>query len=126
MSPATLYADRAATPMSNPIVADAYGNIEFFAEEGVYYLRVNGADIRIILDEPATGGGGGGAEKYLHIQAAPAALWTINHGLATKPTVVLQIDSAPEESVLTDIRYPDINTVEIEWPSPESGKAYLL
>lgn len=58
-------------------------------------------------------------------QATPAATWTIPHPLATKPPVVVLLDTAPTVPVTTDTFYPDSNTVVLEFPSPESGYAHL-
>lgn len=58
-------------------------------------------------------------------QATPAATWTIPHPLATKPPVVVLLDTAPTVPVTTDTYYPDSNTVVLEFPSPESGYAHL-
>jgi hypothetical protein len=58
-------------------------------------------------------------------QATPAATWTILHSLASKPSVVVLLDSDPTVPVVTDVFYPDLATVVLEFLSPESGYAYL-
>lgn len=58
-------------------------------------------------------------------QATPAATWTILHSLGTKPSVVVLLDSDPTVPVVTDVFYPDLATVVLEFLSPESGYAYL-
>lgn len=74
---------------------------------------------------PAGPRGPAGGELYEHIQSSPAAAWTIPHNLNTRPTVVFVLDSDPTEPVTTDYWFVDLNNVLVEWPSPESGRAYL-
>lgn len=66
-----------------------------------------------------------GGGQYVHDQTSPSAQWVINHNTGRIPSVVAMPDSLPGESVLTDVLYSDENTLIIEWPSPESGKAFL-
>lgn len=63
--------------------------------------------------------------SYVYTQSAPAATWTITHNLNTVLSVVLLTDALPGIPQITDVSYPDLNTVVVEWPSPETGKAYL-
>ncbi len=62
--------------------------------------------------------------SYIYNQEAPAATWTIQHNLGFKPAVVLELASNPTELIYTDIYYPDLNTIIVEWPTPESGKVF--
>lgn len=64
-------------------------------------------------------------DTYSFQQVAPAATWTIEHNLGTKPPVALFLDEDPHVPVHTDVSYPDNNTIVIEWPSPESGWAFM-
>lgn len=73
---------------------------------------------------PAGPPGPSGAAFAFH-QTTPAATWTISHSLTKKPPVVILLDSAPTVPVVTDTVYPDTDTVVLEFPSPESGYAYL-
>lgn len=68
---------------------------------------------------------GASGNTFVHVQSTPAATWTITHNLGTKPAVVLELASDPDALVFTDLTYPDLNTVVVEWPTAESGKAYL-
>ena len=63
--------------------------------------------------------------RYTHTQVVAAATWTITHNLGTKPAIVFELDSDPNGMVLTDITYPNLNTAVVEWPTAESGKAYI-
>lgn len=82
------------------------------------FLEFEGAPIYV-------SGGGGGAGHIQFSQLAPAATWTWVHNLNSRPAVMLFLDSDLTEPVITDVSYPDLNTVVIEWPSPETGKAYI-
>lgn len=62
--------------------------------------------------------------SYVYEQATPAATWTIEHNLGVKPAVVLELASNPTELIYTDIFYPDLNTIIVEWPNPETGKVF--
>ena len=68
---------------------------------------------------------GSAGSYFMHTQTTPAATWTITHNRAANPPVTLFLSSAPTEPVFTDVTYPDTATIVIEWPSPESGKAYF-
>jgi hypothetical protein len=69
--------------------------------------------------------GGGGISTFVHHQINPGATWSIVHNLGTKPSVVLFLDEDLTESVFTDLSYPDTSTLVVEWPSPQTGWAYL-
>lgn len=56
--------------------------------------------------------------------AVPSSTWTLTHNLNSRPDVLLFIDSDPGEAVITDVTYPDLNTLVVSWPSPESGWIY--
>lgn len=71
------------------------------------------------------GPAGASGSHLEYIQSAAAATWTWVHNLGTRPAVTLFLSGAPSELVYTDVSYPDLNTVVIEWPSAESGKAYI-
>lgn len=77
--------------------------------------------VEIII--PTVGGGGGSSLQFTYNQLAPAATWTIVHNTNSYPGCRLFVDSDPGELVYTDVSYPDSNTVVVEWPSPESGRA---
>ena len=60
---------------------------------------------------------------YQHTQATPSAFWVINHDLGFRPNVTVT-DSAGTP-VIGDVRYPDIDTVTIQFLAGFSGEAYL-
>lgn len=68
-------------------------------------------------------GGGGGAESYTFEQDAPAAVWTIVHGLGFNPAVTT-VDTLGRE-FLGAVGYVDLNTVTVTFSTAATGKAYL-
>lgn len=60
---------------------------------------------------------------YRHSQAAPAATWSIVHGLGYKAAVTT-VDSA-DQVIYGDVTYIDDNTVQVEFGVPVGGYAYL-
>lgn len=74
---------------------------------------------------PAGPPGAPGGAVYAHTQTEPAATWLIQHGLGRYPPVVLLLDSHPGEPVTTDLTYLDADTISVEWPTPETGTAYI-
>jgi hypothetical protein len=103
-------------------VTNASGLFAAWLEPGSYQFDVDGLLIPFTV---APGGDLPSSGRYVHTQSAPAALWNVSHNLGTKPNVVLVVDSDPTEPVITDVFYTDDNHLTVEWPSPESGKAYL-
>jgi len=93
--------------------------------ESVETVTVPTLDSLEIFTVGPQGPAGPAGASFVHTQTTPAATWTIVHNLNTVLSVVLLIDSIPGEPVFTDITYPDLNTVVVTWPSPETGKAYL-
>lgn len=108
--------------LPNPATTDRQGNLSFYVDAGAYDFGALGARVPFDVKEPT---GGSGDVRFVYTQPSPASVWIIPHQLGTKPSVVLQIDSEPGEQVWTDLSYPDLNTVLVEWPGPESGSAYL-
>lgn len=80
---------------------------------------------------PGTGGGGGpvvpgNAEGYLHIQNIASAVWSIPHNQATD-LVLTQVYTTGGDLIIPDeITLVDINTVEITFTSPITGRAHLI
>lgn len=70
-----------------------------------------------------SGGGGGSDKNYIFTQAVASSAWTIRHGLAKFPSVVI-VDSG-NNVVIGDVEYIDSDTVVCHFSSAFSGKAYL-
>jgi hypothetical protein len=118
---ASLYEDELATiPLSNPLSADAVGNLNFYVEEGSYDFFVFGTRVPFDVDAAT-----GAESPFVHVQSSAAATWTVTHNRGTKPPLVLELDSSPGERVYSDVTYPDLNHAVVEWPSAETGRAYI-
>lgn len=61
---------------------------------------------------------------YVHTQAQPAAVWTINHNLGGQPTAVV-LDSAGTQCEGT-FSYPSANQMVITFSSAFTGTAYII
>ena len=66
-----------------------------------------------------------GGAPYTHVQAVPAATWTIQHNLGRRPLPTLLPNDSNGRPVWADLIYPDDNTLVVEWPAPTAGTAYL-
>jgi len=79
------------------------------------------------IDALEQGGGGGGSPgtgaSYLHVQASPAATWTVTHNLDTKPVVA--VVSTGGVLLFAEISYPNDNTTVITFGQPYAGSAYF-
>lgn len=61
---------------------------------------------------------------YVHTQAVPAAIWTIDHNLGGQPTAVV-LDSAGTQCEGT-FSYPSANQMVITFSSAFTGTAYII
>ncbi len=82
-----------------------------------------------VVEEASDSGGGGGTQgdvsaigTYVHNQTSAAATWTINHGLDTKPVVVVV---SAGTLVFAEVAYPNDTTVVITFGRSFAGTAYL-
>jgi hypothetical protein len=101
---------------------------------GVLRVRVGGAwvDIPAIGPQGPTGpqgppgpaGGDPGAVSYRHVQATPATVWSITHGLAFRPNVSA-VDSTGREIWPGTVDYPSDTTVTLTFSAAVAGDAYL-
>lgn len=67
--------------------------------------------------------GSGGDLSYVHNQAVPAAVWTVNHNLGKRPSVTVE-DSAGTD-VVGEVDHVNANTLTITFTAGFSGTAYL-
>jgi hypothetical protein len=75
---------------------------------------------------PPGGGGGDGAAGYLHIQGLATDVWTITHGQGSD-LLLVQVFTATNDVVIPDeISIIDINTVEITFGTPTTGRAHII
>lgn len=68
-------------------------------------------------------GAGIGPQTFVYDQTAPAAVWTINHGMSQFPSVLL-VDGSGQE-MIAEIHYPDNQTTVVIHGQPYAGTAYL-
>lgn len=119
---APLYAaESGSSLLPNPITTDAYGNVAFYAQNGFYDFLALGARIPFDVEEDSGGGGGGSDTFFEHIQASPAATWTVLHPLPRTPNVTVIVDG---RIMLADVEYTD-NQVVVTHAAPTTGKVIL-
>lgn len=119
--PPLIYQDSAGTlPAANPMVADAMGNISFYAAPGLYMAFLSGARFRVDPDpswpNPVI------PNLYLHTEPAPALVWTIDHHFGTSPSVLLDVGGAQVEAL---VEFPTPLQARVTFSSPQSGTAYV-
>jgi len=64
-----------------------------------------------------------GFTRYVHAQAAPASVWTVNHSLGYYPGVSV-VDSGGSVC-LGDVQYTSVNSLVVNFAAAFSGSAYL-
>ena len=91
----------------------------YIISKETYYRFTGGIEDEnfISLDKPSK------RSTYVHTQATPAKTWRITHNLEKFPSITV-VDSALSE-IHGDYRYVDDNTVELEFSSAITGKAFL-
>lgn len=73
---------------------------------------------------PSEGGSNGGGDKnYIHNQISSQNKWTIQHNLSKYPSIIIT-DSGGNQ-VMGDIKYIDLNTIELSFSGAFAGIAYL-
>lgn len=70
----------------------------------------------------ATGPAGNGG--FTHVQSAPAATWTIVNTLGRYPAAVLVV--VGDQMVLTDVEFPDEDTIVITFATPQTGRVEII
>jgi hypothetical protein len=80
-------------------------------------------DVELWYDTDAASTTGIGPYAYVHNQASPATVWTINHPLSFIPNIAI-VDSAGDQ-VEGEVRYVDADTVQLTFTAAFSGIAYL-
>ena len=103
-------------PAANPVVTDGVGNLSFYIAPGSYDFAIRGITVPFDVEDTT------GAPSYVHTQTIPNQTWTIIHNLGFNPNVSVVIGG---EEVLTDVSWPDLNTVIVGLDAPYMGSAYL-
>lgn len=70
------------------------------------------------------GPAGASAASYTHVQAAPADVWTVVHGLGSYPGGIVVIDSGGR-LVEGDITYVDADTLTLAFSTAFAGTARI-
>lgn len=68
--------------------------------------------------------GGGGITAYVHTEASPADIWTINHNKGYKP--LIQTFTTGGVEFLADVIHVNENQIQITLGSPVAGFARIL
>lgn len=120
---APLWTDATGTvPVPNPVVLPANGVASFFTENGDYWGYINGACFYLVVDLdpeltrvwPAT---------FVHSHTVPEAVWTITHGLSSKPDVAT-LDTN-DQIMQGEVEYLDDDALTITFGGPITGTAFL-
>lgn len=112
---------RNSTVIVADLVTDQQGMLAVDLGPGSYDWWYQAEDYRVPFDVATANI----VPTFVFHQSAPAAQWLVVHSRGTKPTVTLFTDDDGDESVYTDVHYPDDNQVIIDWPAPTAGWAYI-
>lgn len=120
---AQLFTDATGTvPVPNPVILPPSGIASFWVQNGDYWGYINGQSFYLVIDTdpaltrvwPAT---------FVHDHPTAETVWTIDHGLMSKPGVtVLDVNG---QIISGDVDYTDDNSLTITFGAPISGVAYL-
>lgn len=120
---AAIYTDPAGVvPKSNPFTTGPDGMVDFYAENGDYWLHVGGLSFPAILETDGTLDAVWPA-TYRYDQIAPLLTWSITHGLNSRPSVEVLIG----DQLISDpqVDHVDDNSLTITFAVPLAGVAYL-
>lgn len=115
------FADKAGTtPLANPVLTDPGGLLTFYAAPGAYATDVSGRLFHYAVDatEPDDAWPG----TFVHTQASPAAIWTVQHHFGIEPRVDVVVAGAAVEA---EVSHTDDETTVITFGAPTTGTAYL-
>jgi hypothetical protein len=116
-----MFADQAATiPVSSPIVADAMGNIFFYAAPGLYVAELSGSFFRIGVHPSYSAPVW--PDVWVHMQTVAATVWTIDHYFGTKPSVSIDLGTSQVEA---EVDHPSLTQTVLTFTSAQTGAAYL-
>jgi hypothetical protein len=109
-----------AFPAPNPFMTDGNGFLTFFASPGLYLSRLAGTEYPIPVDPgyvPSVW-----PDVFVHAQAVPASVWTVNHFFGTHPGVSVVSAGAEVEA---QVDHPSMTQTVITFGVPTTGTAYL-
>lgn len=112
------------------------GDLNFWVKDGkrinwygdVYVNDVKIDEIEGIQGPPGQQGipgpaGDAGAIGYIHTQASPNTVWTINHNLGFRPSV--EVLDAGQNKVNAQVTHPTVNQTVVTFNTAQSGLARL-
>jgi hypothetical protein len=105
------------TTAANPVLTDAYGNLTFYVDPGVYELELNGYRVPVVIEDSSASGGTG----TVFVQSTPVAQVVVPHLLGRMPDVAVFVAG---EQVLTDVTATAAQ-VTITFPSPTAFTAVI-
>lgn len=118
---ALLFTDNTgATPAGNPITTDEFGVGSFCAAPGDYVSIISGNVFEFQVDASHTDPVWPGL--WIHTQASPASVWTVEHHFGMRPSVDLVMSG---EETNAAVAHPDDETTTITFGAPVAGVAYL-
>jgi hypothetical protein len=116
-----LFTNKAGTvPLANPLTTDGDGLATFFAAPGSFITELAG-DIfhfTVSASEPDDAWPG----VFVHEQAVPAAVWTVNHHFGIEPSATVLVSDQVTEG---DVTHPTSGQTVITFGAPVAGTAYL-
>ena len=119
--PVPLYGDKAGTaPLSNPVMTDSEGLAEFYAAPGEFITELAGEVFLFLVDpaEPDDAWPG----VFVHEQAVPASVWTIDHHIGAPPAVTVLVAGQPVDA---EVLHTGAESLTITFGSPTAGTALL-
>lgn len=119
--PVPLFSNKAGTlPLPNPTMTDADGLISVYAAPATLTAELAGQVFPLLVDDTETDPAWPGV--YIHTQAAPAAVWTIDHHIGVQPAVTVLIGGQVSEG---DVEHPTNEQTTITFGAPATGVAHL-
>jgi len=115
------FSDKAGTvPLSNPVLTDAEGLLEFYAAPGTYATDVSGNLFQYPVDDLEADDAWPGT--FVHEQSVMAQVWTVEHHFGAPPSVDVIVAGS---SVEAEVSHPDAETTQITFAVPTAGTALL-
>jgi hypothetical protein len=115
-----VFADKAGTPLENPVLTDGDGLLTFHAAPGHYVTDVAGTLFHHAVDDAEQDDAW--PDTFVHAQVSAASVWTVNHRFGIEPDVTVLI--AGQQSAGT-VTHPTTEQTVITFGSPVSGTALL-
>ena len=116
-----VFSDKAGTaPVANPVTTDGDGLVSVYAAPGALTAELAGQLFHFVVDAAETDPAWPGT--FIHTQAAPATVWTVQHHFGVEPTVQVVGSAAAVEA---EVNHPSTGTTTITFGAPATGVAYL-